>query len=101
MQRPLTPLMSRYYKLARRLGLSHARGRAIYAANRHANLDAYRKRGAALLRATRPSTAQRWETHWDNGGSIHALRYTQTQWCDMRKVAARRLRETYARIAQQ
>lgn len=77
-----------YLLIARDLGLSCPEGRALYICNRIQNRGwSYPGDGRKLrniqgtsqemyerIRAIRPSTAERWREHWQNGGSIKALR---------------------------
>jgi hypothetical protein len=92
----LTPLVAKYYKLADSLGLDHPLGRAVYLANRHYNggLKRYRPMypdeekpnwEPDALRSIKTDTAQRWEWHWNGGGSIKALKYSEKEWIDIRQ----------------
>lgn len=72
---------SEAYELARVLGLSYAKGRAIYACNRRQCVGSWYGRNNLedLLRATREETAIRWLNHWNAGGSIRSIHKTSKE----------------------
>lgn len=100
-----------FYRIAKRLGLSHPFGRAAYLANRLINGD-YRQavsrttswgngptaaEDEAALRSVRAETAARWERHWRRGGSIKALRYSQDAWLNKKSAEDARVKEIQRR----
>lgn len=102
-----------FYHIARRAGLSCPLGRALYAANRVLNGDwsgcsgALRGEGDDQFRRTmslrnmrtiKESTAKRWLAHYQAGGSLKALCYTQDQWLAKRKTGQARREANYAYV---
>jgi hypothetical protein len=85
MKRKMTPIMSKAYSLALRLGLTYPAGRAAYVANRHANGGLKDRNDKQILHSVRPETAKAWERHWLQGGSIKAMRYTAVEWNRLRR----------------
>jgi hypothetical protein len=93
--RTIPKLMLVYYNLAIEAGLQNCSGRAAYMVNRHYNGDLrrlgltfeeapsarqLRRARIKALKSIRPRTAQTWLEHWENGGSLKALKYDQEQW---------------------
>jgi hypothetical protein len=91
MKRKMTPLLARLYALARRHRLSFPLGRAAAAVNRHYNdgVDKTDRGEVALMKSFQSSTALRWETHWDSGGSLKRLTSRESQLADRRAREAR------------
>jgi hypothetical protein len=81
----MTPIMSKAYSLALRLGLTYPAGRAAYVANRHANGGLKGRNDKQILLSVRPETAKAWERHWLQGGSLKAMRYTAVEWNRLRR----------------
>lgn len=98
--RLMTPLLSRFYELARNAKLTLPLGRAAYQVNRHMNgdtrgefcHDSYLRDVVAAMRRTLPETARRWQAHWLRGGSLKALRYSHEEWLRLRREREAELR---------
>lgn len=123
MKRKLSKIGQRYYDLAKKLKLSCPLGRAVHCASRHMNdgwsIEWYfsperckevgQKNGPAAARRTmehrlrriKLSTAKRWLAHWNNDGSVKALKYSRTEWNDRRKTRAAELQEQRTRSSLQ
>lgn len=97
-----TPLMRTYYRIATSEGLTYPVGRAAYMVSRHINgglaryglsqqfgkmppstLRRYRLRAMERIQE---STAQRWENHFNDGGSLKALKYSRGEWAAVRSL---------------
>jgi hypothetical protein len=96
-----------FLQLAESLELSCPLGRALYACNRVQNLgygdtsrigDSGDDHGVAytrkFLRAIKPSTAERWLAHWQNGGHIKVISLSSVEYNKRRRAqdAARKAR---------
>lgn len=69
-----------WVQVAAKFGWSHPVGRALYAKNRAINGIPHNTSIAAIMKQCKESTAHRWLEHWNNGGSLKALKYTQESW---------------------
>ena len=101
--RPGEALVKKCVVLARQAGLSNPLGRALVASSKFYNhmlpelfysypdgdyrtaKDIKRQELEVVdrMRRVRPSTAKRWADHWKKGGSIRALRYTDSSYRHM------------------
>lgn len=104
-KRPTPKGFSAFHIQALNLGLSYPRGRALAACNRMQNGWPQRRDGCGIedeetvLRSFRPSTAIRWQKHWDGGGSIRSLQFkTNAQYNAARRVRDQRTRAIYKKF---
>ena len=99
-QQKLHRRFGEFYEAAKAAHLSCPKGRAIYLCNRLLNggwpmFNDWKKfEVLAVLRSIRHETAEKWLKHWENGGSLKALRSREAQ-ARVRKAWAENTRDKW------
>jgi len=92
----ITPLLDRFYTLARAARLDHPLGGAAALDNRHYNDGHHNdtdEESVVLMRAFGDETAARWDIHITNGGSLKKLGLFKEDQLTERRVTDRASRE--------
>lgn len=77
-ERPIKGRLARNFAYAKKIGLPHPLGRAFYAESRRLNASEWDYE--AVIRRCKSETAERWEKHFDAGGSVKSLSYSDEAW---------------------